>query len=83
MIIFDFLCWCSDCQIFEIAHSKARMAGRAEGGLPFPSAVFFTIGRYSEECTLLNTQRRKNTILTKNVDNFCKLCYKLSIRRQK
>ena len=38
---------------------KARTAGRAEGGLPFPSVGFFTIGRHSEECTLRNTQQEK------------------------
>ena len=64
-----FLCCRSCCYIFEIVRSRARTASRAEGGLPFPSVGFFTVGRHSGNWTVLNTQRRKNrhTILIYSV----------------
>ena len=68
-MIFSRVLFCADCRILEIARSRARTAGRSEGGSPFPSVEFFTVGGHSGDWTVLNTQRRKNryTILTYSV----------------
>ena len=50
--------------IFEIARSGA------EGGLPFLSVIFFTVGRHSEECTLLNTQNPRKAFSQKMLTIF-------------
>lgn len=42
--------------ILETARSRARTAGRAEGGPPFPSAGFFTLGGHSGDGTVIFTQ---------------------------